>query len=207
MKKRESFVRMVNNYYRFDRCAWVLLGCFILGFLLSVVLVRYEINFIITPADEYTNLLMFEYSKLGFWSVFFQYLISMSVSYVFVLSLGLFVPGEALSFIYLVYEGFRAGGIFAFIYRTYQMQGVLFVFAVLLIPTFFYILCLIYAFRGTIRFSLTLLHQFLGKCCENLIAEYKAFLIRSLLCPLGLLGCALCGAGLQQCFAVLFSFH
>lgn len=206
MKKREAFVRMLGNYYRFDRCAWLLLGCFALGFLVSAVLIRFEINFVITPARVWSEQVMFEYSKLSFLRILLEYFISMSASYVFVLTLGLFVPGEALSFLYFIFEGLRIGSIFAFIYHTYQMQGVLFVFAVLLIPAFGYILCLIYAFRGTIRFSLTLLHQFLGKHCENLITEYKAFLIRSLLCPLGFLGCAVCGAGLQRCFAVLFSF-
>ena len=206
MKKREAFVRMLGSYYRFDRCAWFLLGCFFLGFLLSSVLIRFEIDFVITTARVWSKQVMFEYSGLSFLKILLQYFVSMSVSYIFVLTLGLFVPGEALSFLYLIFEGARVGSIFAFIYHAYQMQGVLFVFAVLLIPTFGYVLCLIFAFRGTIHFSLTLLHQFLGKHCENLMTEYKAFLIRSLLCPLGFLGSAVCGAGLQRCFAVLFSF-
>ena len=165
MKKREAFVRMLGSYYRFDRCAWFLLGCFFLGFLLSSVLIRFEIDFVITTARVWSKQVMFEYSGLSFLKILLQYFVSMSVSYIFVLTLGLFVPGEALSFLYLIF-----------------------------------------AFRGTIHFSLTLLHQFLGKHCENLMTEYKAFLIRSLLCPLGFLGSAVCGAGLQRCFAVLFSF-
>ena len=96
MKKTDAVVKLIKSYHRFDACAWVLLGSFILGFVCSAVLIRFELNFIFSPAKDLANRVMFGFSSLGFWQVFFEYFAFSVISYVFVLLLGLFVPGEAL---------------------------------------------------------------------------------------------------------------
>lgn len=206
MKKREALAKMLSNYYRFDRRAWVLFGCFSLGFLLGILMIRLGVSGVSDPAGESAYQLLFGFGNMSFSAVFVQYFLQMSISYLFVILLGLFVPGEVLSLAYMAAVGLRIGAILGVIYRAYRMQGILFSFSVLLVPLIIFVMALIFAFRETVGFSLSLLRQFLGKRCDNLLADYKAFVIRSLLFPAGILLSAGCGALLQRCFAVLFSF-
>lgn len=206
MKKREALAKILSGYYRFDRRAWILLGCFALGFFAGILLIRFGVSQVSEPAKESAYQLLFGYSSESYFSVFIRYLLQMSISYLFVVLLGLFVPGEALSLTYIAAVGLRIGAVLGVIYRTYRMQGILFSFSVLLLPLILFVLALIFALRGTVGFSLSLLRQFLGKRCDDLLTEYKAFLIRSLFFPVGILLSAGIGALLQICFAVLFSF-
>jgi len=206
MKRTSAFWGLFSGYFKTDIRTVILLAFYATGVLLGALLIRFDVGFVADYAYSLATKLVFGISNFSFWQIFSAYVIYMLTAYFFSVMLGLFVPGELLSFAYVLFEGARTGAVYAVIYSSYGMKGALFSFSVMFLPTVIFAYANAFAFRGTVSFSLKLLMQFLGKKCDDLFFEYKSFLARSILFLVLILAASAVGSSLYVCFSGVFDF-